>query len=178
MVLLAALACSNPPPAPEPGPPPVEEAAVVLLVRHAEKAQDGTPDPPLTEAGTQRAQCLKQLLMPTHPQRVLTSQYQRTQATLAPTAEALAVTPQVIEAGDEAGWLAALREAKPGTVTVVAAHSNTVPQLVQALGGTMSDLDEKGNIPDDDYSRLVYVTLDAQGRATSSVVTNYCVPPT
>ncbi|MCB9679003.1 MAG: histidine phosphatase family protein [Alphaproteobacteria bacterium] len=172
MLLLTVLACTHTPP--EPTVPEVEPAAVVVFVRHAEKAKDGTPDPPLTEAGQARAQCLVEVMRPAQPRRVLATNYQRTQATVAPTAAAFGLTPEVLDAGDDAKWLETLRASKPGTVTLVAGHSNTIPQLVQGLGGQVYDLDDKGYIPDHVYDRMVVVTLDRQGRATSSTVFDYC----
>ncbi|MCA9710518.1 MAG: histidine phosphatase family protein [Myxococcales bacterium] len=149
------------------------EPAVILLVRHAEKAADGTPDPPLTARGVERAECLAQRLSAFGPTHLLATQYQRTAATLQPLARATGLEIVVIEAQDHAGWARALAELPPGARAVVAGHSNTLPGLVAALGGRLEGLDAKGNIPDDDYDRLVHMVRHEPGRATS-YTTAYC----
>lgn len=155
---------------PEPAP-----ATVVLLVRHAEKETDGTPDPPLTERGRRRAECLATLLAPFEPDHLLTSEYQRTRSTIEPLARAAGLTPTVIEASDGEAWAAALHGLPPGSRAVVSGHSNTLPEWVAALGGRVHDLDEDGNIPHDDYDRMIQVILDGRGRAVTDFTTAYCI---
>jgi len=154
----------------------VGPTSIVVFVRHAEKATDDSADPPLTKAGQARATCLRSVLEPLHPSRLLTSEYKRTQATLAPASAALGLEAVVIPAREKDQWLQELRHTEAGTVTVVAGHSNTIPDLVEALGGKLADLDEHGNIPEDQYNRMVHLTLDAHGRALSTHTTHYCVP--
>lgn len=149
------------------------DPVVVLLVRHAEKADDGTPDPPLTERGRERAACLAEQLDGFAPTHLYTTGYQRTRATLEPLATATGLVPTVIDARDDAGWQRALRELPPGSRAVVVGHSNTVPGLVAALGGRTSSLDAEGNIPHEEYDRLVHVVVHGPGLATS-YDTHYC----
>lgn len=146
---------------------------LVLMVRHGEKADDGTPDPPLTEPGRERAACLAAMLDGFAPTHLFSSTYQRTRATLEPLATATGLTPTLIDPKDDAAWQRALRELPPGSRAVVVGHSNTLPALVAALGGRVSGLDAEGNLPHDEYDRLVHVVAFGPGRATS-YDTRYC----
>ncbi len=74
--------------------------------------------------------------------------------------------------------LATLRALPPGTVAVVAGHSNTVPALVEGLGGEIDGLVDTppyGEIlGDDEYDRLFMVTLPAgKGTAVKAVELRY-----
>lgn len=149
---------------------------LVLMVRHAEKADDGTPDPPLTEQGRERAACLAALLDDFAPTHLLATTYQRTRATLEPLATATGLVPTIIDAKDAAGWQRALRELPPGSRAVVVGHSNTLPAWVAALGGRVSNLDAEGNLPHDEYDRLVHVVAFGPGHAMS-YDTRYCPAP-
>ncbi len=160
-------------PADEPAAEPAAAPMVIMLVRHAEKAKDGTPDPPLTERGVRRAQCLARLLDGFGPTHLFATQYQRTAATIAPLAEASGISVTTIEAQDGPGWGQALGELPAGARVVIAGHSNTLPALVSMLGGQLDRLDPKGNIPDDDYDRLVHVVHDGS-RLVASYTTGYC----
>lgn len=114
--------------------------ALVVLVRHAEKADDPAGDPPLTEAGKQRARALARALEDAGVTAIITSDKLRTRATAEPLAEARGLTPIVVGLGS--GGVAAHIEAvaaevrrHPGEVVVVIGHLNTVPAIIAALGG-------------------------------------------
>ena len=112
---------------------------LVILVRHAERASEPAGDPGLTPAGEQRAQALAQALAGTPVNAIITTQFRRTRDTAAPLARALGLTPLVVEAqaggaGGHAQAVADAVRAQTGTVLVVG-HSNTVPAILQALGG-------------------------------------------
>ena len=162
-------------PAPVAAPDAAKRAARVFFVRHAEKAKDGTTDPPLTEAGRERAQCLAGILKSANPGRLLSTPFQRTRQTLAPLASAFGREVEILPADDAATWLETLKTLRPGSLTVVAGHSNTLPQLITELGGRVHDLDDHGNLPSYEYDRLFILTLDA-GRATSSTTLEVCAP--
>jgi len=134
----------------------------VILVRHAEKdtAKDKN-DPPLTERGTQRAEELARLLGHAGVTRLVASEFQRTQATLAPLAAATGVALETRPAKELAALAAELAAAPAGSVTVVAGHSNTVPALAKALGVTLTELDANGYLADDQYDRLFLLTVGA-----------------
>src|SRR5262245_40428559 len=70
------------------------EPALVLLVRHAEKAKDAGNDPPLTAAGTQRAEDLALALRDAGVTTIVTTQLRRTGDTARPLATALKLTPE------------------------------------------------------------------------------------
>ena len=67
------------------------ESHTVFLVRHAEKATEPASDPPLSAAGMQRADTLVHLLANAKPVAIYTSQYQRTQLTAKPLADAVGI---------------------------------------------------------------------------------------
>ena len=134
-----------------PSPSP-QGPVVVYLVRHAEKADDGTNDPPLAVAGQIRVRILQALLADVVLTHVHTTDWKRTRGTAQPIAEAAGLDPQLYDAGDLAAVAAAIR-ASPGRHLVVG-HSNTTPELTAALGG-----DPSGPIHEMEYDRLYVVTI-------------------
>jgi len=120
---------------------------LLILVRHAEKTVGG-PDPNLSEEGRARAAELARVLADVKIDALYASQFQRTQLTLQPLADAIGVSVGVDPIEDEVeAW--AMTFAKRilaehrGQTVVVAGHSNTTPVLARALGaGGVPDLEE------------------------------------
>lgn len=160
-----------------PSPAPYGDAPVtVFLVRHAE-AEPRTQqqnDPGLTDRGRERARALTRLLSKSGATRFFSSQYERTQATITGLAEACGGEVEIVEAGSTEEQMAALRAMEPGAVAVVAGHSNTIPQLIQALGGECKDLEDHPQygrmIPHDEYERLYVLSLSSDPEAAPATV--------
>ncbi|HEX6048648.1 MAG TPA: histidine phosphatase family protein, partial [Gemmatimonadaceae bacterium] len=134
---------------------------VVLLVRHAEKAAEPAQDPPLTEGGQARAHALVEVARDAGVTAIITTQFDRTRSTAAPTATALKLTPEVVGAGPLAQHAKAVadrvRKHAGGTVLVVG-HSNTIPAIVGALGAP-----QPREICDGEYDRLFVVVMADTG---------------
>ena len=121
----------------------------ILLARHADR--NGKADE-LTEAGMKRAQDLVRALEKTTIDAVYHSEFARTAATAKPLCESRRLTPQVIPAAETAKLIAELR-GHPGRTSLVVGHSNTVPEIVKALGGS------EFTIAENEFDDLVVVTL-------------------
>ena len=125
------------------GPSAAEPAGrtVVYIVRHAEKATEPRRDPGLTPAGAERAEALAAVLANARLTGIVTSQFKRTRATATPVAAATGVESLVVRyrPGDfeahGAAVASASRERFRGGVVLVVGHSDTVPAIVNALGG-------------------------------------------
>lgn len=124
-----------------PAAPALAEIDGIVVVRHAEKADDGTRDPALTQEGRSRARALADALDQAKIGGLIASQYRRTQQTLAVLAEQRGLDVTVIAAasGDIGAHVDAVAEAvfEPDAsgIMVIAGHSNTVPLIVEALSG-------------------------------------------
>ncbi len=149
---------------------------LVFVVRHAEKADDGTPDPPLLPAGVERADCLAQVLRDVEVTHLFATDLQRTSLTVQPLATASGLTVEELPASDIELLAETLRALPAGSVAVVAGHSNSIPSLTQQLGAPLAGLDDKGNIPDTEYDRLIALVLSEGGRAATRVPLRYCAP--
>ncbi len=149
----------------EPAPAPPKSRTVVL-VRHAEKA-DSSADPALGEAGLARAERLAALLAQARVERIFVSTFRRTQATVAPLAAALRITPEVVPAAEHDAIVTACEAAPPGSVTLVCTHSNVMPKLAKALGVAPTRLDPKGHVPEAEYGRVYVISLPPTGAAGS-----------
>ncbi|MEM9056335.1 MAG: histidine phosphatase family protein [Pseudomonadota bacterium] len=134
----------------------------VILGRHAEKAQYQGRDPELTVAGRRRAAHLAGLLSQTPPDAVFATEYRRTRQTVAPLAVQAGIAVESVPAADVEALAARIRAQHQGQTVVVAAHSNTVPALVSALGG-----EAVPPIAESDYANLYVVTLPASGPAAT-----------
>ena len=125
---------------------------VVVIVRHAEKATNGGNDPDLSSAGRARADALARILKDSGIRAIFTSEFKRTQETAAPSATSAGVVPTVVAAKDTAALVAKLHQLNGNALVV--AHGDTIPNITKALG-----MDRPINIPDEDYSELLIVTL-------------------
>jgi phosphohistidine phosphatase SixA len=139
------------------------DLVTVYLVRHAEKAKNDPKDPDLTETGHRRAQELARVLTDEPITHLFSTPLKRTLDTLAPlsAARGLEITT-MMDVQEQADVLLAL---PAGSVAVLAGHSNTVPALVAALGGQVSDTIEGRSGPqlhDDSHDRM-FVALIGPG---------------
>lgn len=132
---------------------------VVVLVRHAEKAADGSRDPLLTEVGRRRAQALVERLATRSIAAVYATPFRRTQLTAWPVAKARGLPITVRPAGEPAASFAeVLRSRHAGQQVLVVGHSNTLPGLARAMGaGEVADMDES------EYDRAMILVIPAQG---------------
>ncbi|ULQ57998.1 histidine phosphatase family protein [Flavihumibacter rivuli] len=131
----------------------------VFIVRHAEKQVPGDgsmvmskTDPPLTEAGKERAEALRERLKGEKVRTGYTTNYIRTISTLMPTANYFALDTFHYAKVDEA-FLQRVRMSK-GNVLVVG-HSNTVDDIVNGLTGK----NEVRELSDSTYNHLYIVKL-------------------
>ena len=112
---------------------------VVIVVRHAEKASSSPqdPDPPLSEAGAARAQRLKDVAGAAEVAAVYTTQFRRTRDTAA--VLGVPVVPVEITRDNAATYAASVAKEilskHKGKTVMVVGHSNTTPQMVEALSG-------------------------------------------
>lgn len=142
-------------------------AQTVVLVRHAEKMPEPKDDPSLSEAGRQRAEALAEALKGARVSAILTTTYKRTRETAAPLARLTGVEPQAltIARGGMADHVADVVQrvrAKPGGMTVVVGHSNTVTAIARALGVAAAEM------PECEYSRMTLVQLADPPRVITS----------
>ena len=156
---------------PEAAPGGEAKATTVFLVRHAEKADVPGSDPPLSEAGRARAEALARLLQSAGVKAVLTSQFQRTQQTAEPLAKRLGVAASAVplavktsnprEVTEESiRELTKRVEAHAGGAVLIVGHSNSVPEVIRALGGDVVPKIDEGSFDD-----LFVVTVYGDGRA-------------
>jgi broad specificity phosphatase PhoE len=141
----------------------------VILVRHAEKAAAPATDPPLTADGEARARALSETLRDAHVDAIITTNLTRTRATAAPTAKALGITPEVVQAGSAThvqNVVSAIKRHTGRTVLVVG-HANTVPEIIAALGGP-----KLADICDATYDEL-FVLTPREGAKPSLVQARY-----
>ncbi len=109
----------------------------VIVVRHAEKASETERDPVLSAAGRARAAALDSLLATDTVTAIYVTPYRRTSETASLVAARHRVTPVALNPANLASYAAQVADsarAQRGVVLIVS-HSNTVPAILEALGG-------------------------------------------
>lgn len=141
---------------------PAEGLTTVVLVRHAEKADEADPDSPISAAGQARARALVPQLAAFRPDVLIVSQRRRTAETLAPLAAHLKLVPLVRDNGKVPELAAELLRDFRGRTVVIGWHHGPHEPLARALG-------VKGELPvwtGSTYDRIWVIRIDAQGAAT------------
>lgn len=134
-----------------------QSVTTIVLIRHAEKAND-TADTPLSQAGHTRAQNLVSALQDTGISAIFVTQYQRTAQTAQPLADHLNLTPllrPITNTQQYAQDLAhEIRSSHKGATVLVVGHTTTTEALITALGAPAID-----PIPEASYDNLYLVTV-------------------
>ncbi|MFM7396194.1 MAG: SixA phosphatase family protein [Gammaproteobacteria bacterium] len=141
----------------------VGEPTVLVLVRHAEKASDGTRDPSLSTEGIERARRLSNVLRDIGLAAVFVSDTRRARETAAPIVASLGVVAEEYPGRDVAALLDRILKDHAGKTVLVIGHSNTVPEMISTLTAGR----EAVVLRDDEYDAMFIVTL---GNRTSPTV--------
>lgn len=135
---------------------------VVWVVRHAEKVPDGSKDPDLTEEGRARAVALAERLKGEDLDAIFSTATVRTRATAEPLARALGEQVRLYESKDFPALKERILQGWRGGTVLVVGHSNTVLELIEALGGQRP----VPALADEDYDFLFQVTMPERGEVT------------
>jgi 2,3-bisphosphoglycerate-dependent phosphoglycerate mutase len=133
----------------------------IIVVRHAEKIIDpSNPDVDLSEAGYARAKEIAREFGDAGIDAIYATQYKRTQETVKPLAEKTGVPVTIVNSKNTADLLGQIRAQHSGQTVFIAGHNNTVPEIVEALGGP-----KYPTISESEYDNLFIVTVYRTGKA-------------
>ena len=138
-----------------------QELTTFILVRHAEKANDGTRNPPLNELGYQRAANLATLLQKQQVSALYSTPFTRTEETLQPLADQQKLQIQTYDPQAGAAWLEELKARHQGGTVLISGHSNTIPGLANALLGE----ERFAQFSESEYSNLIVIVAQEVGNA-------------
>jgi broad specificity phosphatase PhoE len=150
---------------------PVAQAQQVtsfILIRHAEKGDDGTKDPDLTAGGVRRAESLVKLLKETKVDAIYSTAFKRTRSTVEPLSRSTNIPVQNYEAfkGDK---IDAMLKKHAGGLVIIVGHSNNIPWIANYLTGT----ETYKAFEDSDYDNLFIVTVFEKGKTAKVVQLTY-----
>lgn len=117
-------------------PAPLQPPSTFYVMRHLHTVA-GTSDPDLTEEGRRQAALLAGWFTDEPPLTIFVSDTRRAQQTAAALAAKLGITPRLYDPSDTPGLVAEVMK-EPAPVLIVG-HSDTVADIVGALGGIRPD---------------------------------------
>lgn len=169
ILLLFLPACTENAPAPKPAGSMENSApALFFLVRHAEKADDGTSNPPLNAQGQARAKALQEMLSGAGIDAIYTTPYLRNISTVKPLADSVGLPAQEYDPNlDLVTLIDSLRAAHPGERVLICGHSNTVPGMLNVLAGR----NRYEPLAEMEYGHLFLAAVPLDGPAAISMVT-------
>ncbi len=141
-----------------------QATTTIIFVRHAEKAETGGDDPPLSEAGERRVEELTRQLLAVDVRAgidaVYSTPYQRTQQTAQPIADELNLPVNTYDASDTEDFLEEILREHKGQIVLVVGHSNTVPAMIADVGGHQDVPD----IAEDEYDNIYILAIPWFGK--------------
>ncbi|MFT6873472.1 MAG: 2,3-bisphosphoglycerate-dependent phosphoglycerate mutase [Roseivirga sp.] len=141
------------------------DVTTFILVRHAEKSKDDPRDPSLSEAGVKRAESLNAMLKQADIAALYSSPYKRTRSTVQPIADAKGLEVNTYDPRS-AAFLEDIMTKFKGKTIVISGHSNTTPNVVNALIGE----DRFKQLSEDDYSKIYIVSVTEIGKGTVTLL--------
>ena len=140
------------------------KSQTIYVVRHAEKADDGTNDPPLTAQGRQRADLLAEILGDKGIDRIYSSDYKRTRQTATPLSRNTKIAiasynPRNLEE------LFSQLEGLSGESILVVGHSNSTPSLANLILGE----EQYAKFDESDYNNLIQITIKGDKRTSKKL---------
>jgi len=141
------------------------DVTTFILVRHAEKSKDDPRDPSLSEEGIKRAESLNAMLKQADIAALYSSPYKRTRSTVQPIADAKGLEVNTYDPRS-AAFLEDIMTKLKGKTIVISGHSNTTPNVVNALIGE----DRFKQLSEDDYSKIYIVSVTEIGKGTVTLL--------
>lgn len=127
----------------------------IYIVRHAEKAlPEGTStmfknDPPLSDAGKERAEALKEVLKTKKIGYIYSTNTQRTRSTAEPLRSYFNLSIQTYSPVPDSAFIHRLQTTRKNTLVV--GHSNTVDDIVNRVCGSIKI---PNDLPETEYDNL------------------------
>ena len=136
-----------------------------ILIRHAEKADDGTRNPGLTAEGKDRAERFKTMFAEAGVTAIYSTPYKRTKNTVAPLANSLNLEITEYDPRSREFLNEIMTNHKGGTI-VVSGHSNTTPFVTNWLIGE----DRFQQLSEKVYGNIYVVTVSEIGNGNVSLI--------
>lgn len=127
----------------------------VIVVRHAEKSNDATQDPPLSPIGQKRARRLGSLLRDIGVTAVYVSDTRRAKETAGPITYSLGLAAETYPGREITALLKRSLKGHVGQTILIVGHSNTVPEMISSLMRGRQSV----ALRDDEYDALFIVTI-------------------
>lgn len=144
------------------------DVTTFILVRHAEKVNDGTEDPELTSEGQSRAMRLAFMLRDTPLQAIYSTGFRRTQNTAKPIADMKNMEVLPYEA-NKPGEISKMLQQHKGGIVLVTGHSSNIPWTANLLLGREMFRD----YPESQYGTILIVSVGKTNEGSSVVRLNY-----
>ncbi len=141
-------------------------ATTIYLVRHTEKADDGTRDPDLTDEGRARAERIAEKLKDEKLTAIYSTDYKRTRNTAEPVAKMQDKTVTIYDPRDlEKFKDEVMKKHKKGEKILIVGHSNTTPNLANLFLGS----NRYKQIEESNYENFYVVELLKNGEWRSVI---------
>lgn len=131
----------------------------VLLVRHAEKSTTPPEDPLLSPEGEARAAELVHVAGAVDIAAIYVTTTNRTRRTAQDLADDRGLIPVELAPTDTEGVVDQIRSDHAGETVLVVGHSNTLPDIIEGLGGEPMD-----DIAESDFDNLFVVSVGCHRR--------------
>lgn len=130
-----------------------------ILVRHAEKINDGTKDPDLSPAGVSRATALALLLSKTSIDAIYSTDFIRTRKTVAQVAAEKKLEVKLYEAF-KVEAIEKMIKTHSGATILICGHSNNIPWIANLLIGK----EQFQQYQENEYENLLIVSVVEKGK--------------
>lgn len=145
----------------------VAQDKLVILVRHAEKADATSPDPDLSAVGKERAQRLIKAVGKYRPGAFYSTDFKRTRDTVSPLAARRKKEVQIYDAKKPQDLFDSILKSDTKR-HVVSGHSNTIPPLANQI--TKKDLFK--NLDDSEYT-VIWLIRIKNGKVSKVELLDY-----